>query len=83
MNTEDRETVGKVFSGMSRIVKFGKKNFQNYGAQSFFFLSPYVDFFQPFKHVTYSLGAIYLTVTSKVTTPQDAAGCFNTLAQTL
>ena len=56
--------------GVFRDVYDGKiwKDFQNYGAQSFLSeagnlaLMLNTDFFQPFKHVTYSLGAIYLTV---------------------
>ena len=52
---------------MCMMVKYGK-TFQSFGAQSFLSeagnlaLMLNTDFFQPFKHVTYSLGAIYLTV---------------------
>lgn len=56
--------------GVLRDVYDGKiwKDFQSFGAQSFLSeagnlaLMLNTDFFQPFKHVTYSLGAIYLTV---------------------
>ena len=56
--------------GVLRDVYDGKiwKDFQSFGAQSFLSeagnlaLMLNTDFFPPFKHVTYSLGAIYLTV---------------------